>query len=102
MSKQSVVDNFKILVGNLSLICASGLMKELEDISVKTIKVYGLKWRPVQTGQNVHIVSYLFLMGIVKLPGMVDYWSSSIFCSGTNVFNYKIMSSKIPFNLEML
>ena len=62
--------------------------KYFEDISCTSIKVYGLKSRPVQTDKTY----ILLLTGIVKLPGMVDYWLSSIFCRGPKGLNSKIMS----------
>lgn len=63
-----------------------------EEIDYKTFKVHGLKWRPVEEGEMYVFFSYVFLMGLVKLPELVDYWSNSIFCSGPKIFSSQIMS----------
>lgn len=63
-----------------------------EDIDYKTLKLYGLKWHPLEVDEMYAFLSCVFLVGLVKIPEFVDYGSSNIFCSGPKIFSCQIMS----------
>ena len=58
-----------------------------QDFEYKTIMVYGLKWHPREVVEIYVFFLYVFLMGLVKLPELVDHWSDSINCSDSEIFS---------------
>lgn len=72
------------------------------EVKYKTQRVQRLKWRPVETQERCVFLTYVFLMGLSKLPDLSDCWSANVFCSGPKVFYSKIMSRNIDSNLFFL